>query len=76
MIFSIAKQSLGIDKLVECDIPGEQVNLRPVVEWMLREIRLHRADTDSIEVNLKLDGRPFWGNCIIKLIKKIMLIQI
>ncbi|KAK3722847.1 hypothetical protein QZH41_007802 [Actinostola sp. cb2023] len=61
MIFSIVKQSLGIDKLVECDIPGAQVNLRPVVEWMLREIRLHRADTDSIEVNLKLDGRPFWG---------------
>jgi len=32
-----------------------------VVEWCVRDIRLHGKDDPTITINIKLDGRPFWG---------------
>lgn len=60
MIFGIVKRTLGL-----CETPkplkGRQVELRNVLLWLIREQRLHGLDEEEIEVNIKLDGRPFWG---------------
>lgn len=61
MIFTIVKKTLGL-----CETPkplkGRQVDLKNVLAWMIREQRLHGLDNDEVDTNLKLDGRPFWGN--------------
>ena len=61
MIFTIVKKTLGL-----CETPkplkGRQVDLNNVLAWMIREQRLHGLDNDEVDTNLKLDGRPFWGN--------------
>ena len=63
LVFTIVKDCLGINPLpLDYDILGAQADLRPVLEWMSRGMRLHQVDSDTMEVNLKLDGRPFWGN--------------
>jgi len=31
------------------------------VAWAARETRLHHSDQQALELNLKLDGRPFFG---------------
>ena len=42
---------------------GFQVSLSAAVAWAARETRLHQPDQEMLEVNLKLDGRPFFGRC-------------
>jgi len=65
MIFIVVKDSLGICKLPEeKDICGADIDLECVMTWMVREMRLHKSIGESIEVNIKLDGRPFWGKSI------------
>lgn len=60
VIFKIIKNTFGV-----CNLPapltGSQVDLSSVVTWIIREQRLHKADKDLMEMNIKLDGRPFWG---------------
>ena len=41
---------------------GYQVNLSAAVAWAsARETRLHQPDQQTLELILKLDGRPFFG---------------
>jgi len=60
MIFVILRKTLGL-----CETPkplkGRQVALQNVLVWMIREQRLHGLDQKDVEINIKLDGRPFWG---------------
>ena len=58
----VVKKTMGIRSLSpDLSIPGFQVDLISVVVWALREMRLHCPDKTELELNLKLDGRPFWG---------------
>lgn len=61
MIFTTVKKTLGL-----CETPkplkGRQVDLKNVLAWMIQEQQLHGLDNDDVDANLKLDGRPFWGN--------------
>lgn len=39
-----------------------KVSLEASLVWTIREMRLHKADNkDSIELDIKLDGLPFYG---------------
>ncbi|KXJ09464.1 hypothetical protein AC249_AIPGENE4419 [Exaiptasia diaphana] len=40
---------------------GYSVDMLAVMELMIRELRLHKALGEEVLVNIKLDGRPFWG---------------
>ena len=37
------------------------VDLNGVLVWAIREQRLFSSDTDDMEFNIKLDGRPLGG---------------
>jgi len=45
----------------DVSIPGYHIGLEPVICWQIRELHLHGNHSKSIELNLKLDGRPFGG---------------
>ena len=38
------------------------MDMSSVVELIVREQRLHKVSSSSLQLMLKLDGRPFWGN--------------
>ena len=59
MVFENVQNMLEITPIQDPDIPGFQVPLEPVVQWLVRELRLHGQLNDEIELSLKLDGRPF-----------------
>ena len=61
MIFGVIKKAMGIGPLPDGAPRGFQVNLSAAVAWAAREARLHDPDKDNLDVNLKLDGRPFYG---------------
>lgn len=61
MIFGVIKKAMGISPLPDGAPRGIQVNLSAAVAWAAREARLHDPDKDNLDVNLKLDGRPFYG---------------
>ena len=42
------------------DLPGFEVKLEDVAEWVVREMRLNKSLTDDITFNLKIVGRPFY----------------
>jgi len=52
---------MGIRPLSDGAPRGYQVSLSAAVVWAARETRLHNPDQQTLEVNLKLDGRPFFG---------------
>ena len=60
-MFENVQNMLEITPIQDPDIPGFQVALEPVVQWLVRELRLHGQLNDEIELSLKLDGRPFFG---------------
>ena len=62
MVLNKVQSLLNIERLEDPDIPGYQVSLHSVVAWQLRELRLHGKLNNK--VNLKLDGRPFFGRNI------------
>ena len=68
MVFGIVKKAMGIRRLPEGAPRGFQVSLSAAVAWAARETRLHQPDKETLEVNLKLDGRPFFGRCKIFLL--------
>ena len=62
MVFNKVEH-LDVRRFSDPDIPGYQVSLPLVVTWQLRELRLHgKAQQNLIQMNLRLDGRPFAGN--------------
>lgn len=63
MIFGIVRKAMGVRPLPDGAPRGFQVSLSAPVAWAVRETRLHQPDQEMLEVNLKLDGRPFFGRC-------------
>lgn len=61
MIFGIVRKALHIRPLPNGAPQGHQVSLSTAVAWAARETRLHHPDQQTLELNLKLDGRPFFG---------------
>ena len=70
MVFSVVKSGLKISALSDRAPPGFQVSLKEAVSWAAREARLHNQYIKKLEVNLKLDGRPFFGKIIIYYLNK------
>lgn len=46
------------------EVPGFEVNLEKVTGWAIREMHLHGPVPDEVELNLKIDGRPFFGKSV------------
>ena len=64
VMFAVAENLLCISPL-DNGITGYAVSLQASLIWTIREMRLHEADTsDSIEFDIKLDGRPLFGKCL------------
>ena len=61
MVFGKVRDMLELKSIEEPDIPGFQVSLEPVVSFLVRELRLHGQLKKEVQLNLKLDGRPFYG---------------
>lgn len=60
-MFGNVQKLLEIKPIQDPDIPGFQVALEPVVQWLVRDLRLHGQLNNEIQLSLKLDGRPFFG---------------
>lgn len=61
MIFAVIRRAMGIRRLPDGTPCGFQVNLSAAEAWAARETRLHDPDKKTLDINLKLDGRPFAG---------------
>lgn len=61
MVFSVVRKAMGIRPLPKGAPRGFHINLSAAVSSAARETRLHQPDQQTLEVNLKLDGRPFFG---------------
>ena len=51
---------MGIERLPP-NVPGFEVNIKSVITWIIRDMRLHGSLPDALWFNLKIDGRPFFG---------------
>ena len=60
MIFGVVRKALDIRPLPHGEPQGHQVSLSAAVAWAARETRLHHPDQQTLELNLKRDGRPFF----------------
>ena len=69
MVFGIVRNAMGIRPLPEGAPRGFQVSLSAAVAWAVRETRLHQPHQNTLEVNLKLDGRLFFGRCEVFLLQ-------
>ena len=61
LIFGVCKEYIGFRKVAP-PLQGFPVDLCSVVELIVREQRLHKVSLPTLQLMLKLDGRPFWGN--------------
>lgn len=61
MIFRKVQALLEIQPIRDPEVQGFQVGLKSVIVWQARELRLHGQLEDDIKLNIKLDGRPFYG---------------
>ncbi|KAK3732232.1 hypothetical protein QZH41_020061 [Actinostola sp. cb2023] len=66
LIFEIVRKTIGLTRAPK-PLKGFQVDLESVLIWLIREQRLHGLDSSEMELNIKLDGRPFWDMCNILL---------
>ena len=55
------KLSKLVELMMHADFEACGVDLRSVLVWAIREQRLHCCDTEDMEFNVKLDGRPLGG---------------
>jgi len=46
---------------MDTDFDACDVDLSGVLVWAIREQRLFSSDTEGMEFNIKLDGRPLGG---------------
>ena len=66
VIFGVCKEYVGVRKVAP-PLQGYQVELYPVCEAIVREQRLHQICLPTLNLMIKLDGRPFCGNVIWRL---------
>lgn len=43
------------------EVRGYGISMKMAVVWQIRQSRLHQTASESLEFNLKLDGRPLAG---------------
>ena len=58
------RKILKIGRVEDADFDACDVDPQSVLVWAKREQRLHHCDTEDLEFNVKLDGRPLGGECI------------
>ena len=63
LMFGVSKAYIGVRKVPP--LQGFSVDLYSVLELIVREQKLHKVSLSSLQLLLKLDGRPSWGNDII-----------
>jgi len=61
MIFKKVEDLFSITEIDDETIPGYVVGLESVICWQIRELRLQGKCQKEVQLNLKLDGRPFGG---------------
>lgn len=72
LVFKVVRKTMVIQKL-PTDFQSRGVDLSSVLVWAIREQQLY-SDRDSLEFNIKLDGRPLGGVLIeIRLIILLLL---
>lgn len=78
LIFSVVRKTLKIDRM-NADFDACDVDLSAVLVWAIREQRLFSNDTEDMEFNIKLDGRPlggvyklFWSLSIVTTIDRLI----
>lgn len=54
---------MGIERLPP-NVPGFEVNVKNVIVWIIRDMRIHGSLPDVLLFNFKIDGRPFFGKCV------------
>ena len=59
----VVRNLIGI-KEIPSEFPGFEVNLKSAAIWAIRDMHLHGSVPDEVVFNLKIDGRPFFGECI------------
>ena len=59
LVFTVV-QKMSIQKM-KTDFHSCGVDLSSVLVWAIREQRLYSSDADTMEFNVKLDGRPLGG---------------
>lgn len=64
LVFKVVRKTMVIQKL-PTDFLSCGVDLSSVLVWAMREQRLYSSDTESMEFNIKLDGRPLGGMSIV-----------
>ena len=64
LIFSVVRKTLKIDRM-NTQFDACDVDLSAVLVWAIREQRLFSSDTEDMEFNIKLDGRPLGGMYIV-----------
>ena len=60
LLFSVVRKTMQVRKL-NTDFHACGVDLSSVLVWAIREQHLHSSDTENLEFNIKLDGRPLGG---------------
>lgn len=60
-IFGVCREYVGVEKVV-LPLRGFRVDLMAVTELIVREQRLHKVSSPTLQLMIKIDGRPFWGN--------------
>ncbi|KXJ06986.1 hypothetical protein AC249_AIPGENE18630 [Exaiptasia diaphana] len=59
-VFAVTQKLMGMEKLDQA-IPGYSVDLKRAVVWIVRELRLHGHAPETLILNIKVDGRPFFA---------------
>ena len=60
LVFTVVRKTMSIQKM-KTDFHSCGVDLSLVLVWAIREQRLFSSDADTMEFNIKLDGRPLGG---------------
>ena len=60
LVFSTVRELMGVHRLT-IPIKG-WVDMFAVAAFIVREQRLHQIAQPELQLMIKIDGRPFWGN--------------
>ena len=65
LVSSITRNVFKLEPLAT-ELRGYGISLKMVLIWQIRQSRLHQviSQSDVLEFNLKLDGRPLAGICM------------
>ena len=61
LVFATVRELMGVHRLT-IPIKGYGVDMFAVAAFIVREQRLHQIARPELQLMIKIDGRPFWGN--------------